>query len=71
MSWAVVILLPAVFVLLGTIMTIIDGTGLDDGWNTLWMRSFVFYGLFRCPSASRSSPPSSGDPSTAEATGTR
>lgn len=49
MSWAVVILLPAVFVLLGTIMTIIDGTGLDDGWNTLWMRSFVFYGLFPLP----------------------
>lgn len=49
MSWAIVILLPIVFVLLGTVMTITDGTGLEDGWNTLWLRSFVFYGLFPLP----------------------
>ncbi|WP_019158382.1 ABC transporter permease [Brevibacterium senegalense] len=46
LSWAVVILLPIILVASGSIMTFIDGRGLEDGWNTLWMRSMVFYGLF-------------------------
>lgn len=46
LSWAVVVLLPVAMVLTGTMMTLIDGRGLDDGWHTLWMRSVVFYGLF-------------------------
>lgn len=49
MSWTIVVVLPVALVLLGTFMTIIEGTGLDDGWHTLWMRSFVFYGLFPLP----------------------
>ena len=46
LSWAVVTLLPVVMVASGSIMTLIDGGELEDGWHTLWMRSFVFYGLF-------------------------
>ncbi|GLI31811.1 MULTISPECIES: ABC transporter permease [Brachybacterium] len=46
LSWAVVVLLPIVLVATGSIMTLIDGRGLEDGWHTLWMRSIVFYGLF-------------------------
>ncbi|MGO1974534.1 MAG: ABC transporter permease [Propionibacteriaceae bacterium] len=46
LSWAVVALLPLVLVLSGSIMTLIDGRGLEHGWHTLWMRSFVFYGMF-------------------------
>ncbi|MFW6597373.1 ABC transporter permease [Propionibacteriaceae bacterium Y2011] len=49
MSWLLVVLLPVVLVLTGSIMTIVEGTGLDDDWQTLWMRSFVFYGLFPLP----------------------
>lgn len=46
LSWTVVVVLPVVMVVSGSIMTLIDGRGLDDGWHTLWMRSLVFYGLF-------------------------
>lgn len=46
LSWAVVVLLPVVMVISGSVMTLIDGRGLEDGWHTLWMRSIVFYGLF-------------------------
>lgn len=46
LSWAVVALLPIVMVASGSVMTLLDGGGLEDGWHTLWMRSFVFYGLF-------------------------
>lgn len=46
LSWVVVVLLPTVLVLTGSVMTLIDGRGLEDGWHTLWMRSFVFPGLF-------------------------
>src|SRR5699024_5441874 len=49
LSWAVVVLLPIVLVVTGSIMTLIDGRGLEDGWHTLWMRSVVFYGLFPLP----------------------
>jgi hypothetical protein len=46
LSWAVVLLLPAVLAVAGSVMTLIDGRPLDDGWHTLWLRSVVFYGLF-------------------------
>lgn len=46
LSQVVVLLLPIAMVLTGTMMTLIDGRGLEDGWHTLWMRSIVFYGLF-------------------------
>ncbi|WGP07726.1 ABC transporter permease [Bacillus subtilis] len=46
LSWAIVVLLPIILVASGSIMTLIDGRGLEDGWHTLWMRSIVFYGLF-------------------------
>ncbi|MGP5054425.1 ABC transporter permease [Brachybacterium paraconglomeratum] len=46
MSWAIVLLLPLVMVISGSIMTLVDGRPLEDGWHTLWMRSIVFYGLF-------------------------
>lgn len=49
LSWAVTLALPVVLVFTGSIMTLIDGRGLDDGWHTLWMRSIVFYGLFPLP----------------------
>lgn len=49
LSWVVVVLLPGVMVVAGSLMTLIDGGGLEDGWHTLWMRSFVFYGLFPLP----------------------
>lgn len=46
LSWVVVVLLPVVMVASGSIATLLDGRGLEDGWHTLWMRSMVFYGLF-------------------------
>lgn len=49
LSWVVVVLLPVVMVGAGSLMTLIDGGGLEDGWHTLWMRSMVFYGLFPLP----------------------
>lgn len=49
LAWVVVLVLPVVLVLVGSVMTLLDGQPLDDGWHTLWMRSFVFYGLFPLP----------------------
>lgn len=49
LSTAVVVLLPVVMVLTGSVMTLLEGQGLDDGWHTLWMRSVVFYGMFPLP----------------------
>ncbi|AZT94760.1 MAG: ABC transporter permease [Brevibacterium aurantiacum] len=46
LGWAIVLLLPLVMVISGSIMTLVDGRPLEDGWHTLWMRSIVFYGLF-------------------------
>lgn len=49
LALAVVVLLPLVLVLTGSAMTLLSGRPLDDGWHTLWLRSFVFYGLFPLP----------------------
>lgn len=46
LSWVVVVLLPLVLVLSGSVMTLIDGRGLENDWHTLWLRSVVFYGMF-------------------------
>lgn len=46
LSWVVVVLLPLVLVVSGSIMTLLDGRGLENGWHTLWLRSVVFYGMF-------------------------
>lgn len=46
MSWAVVLLLPVILAVTGSVTTLADGNPLEDGWHTLWLRSVVFYGLF-------------------------
>jgi len=46
LSWVVVLLLPAVLVVSGSVTTVVNGEPLDDGWHTLWLRSLVFYGMF-------------------------
>lgn len=46
MSWAIVVILPLVLAVTGVVNTLVDGSGLDDGWHTLWLRCVVFYGLF-------------------------
>lgn len=45
-SLTVVLLLPVVIACVGTFNTILSGEHLHDGWNTLWLRTVVFYGLF-------------------------
>lgn len=49
LSGAVVVLLPVVLVLTGSVMTLLEGQDLENGWHTLWMRSIVFYGMFPLP----------------------
>lgn len=44
--WAVVVVLPLVVSALGVINTAASGTGLAEGWDTLWLRTAVFFGLF-------------------------
>src|SRR5699024_5316162 len=51
LSWAVVVLLPIVLVVTGSIMALSGGRGMQDGGHTLWRRSVVFYGLFPRPVA--------------------
>lgn len=46
LSWAVVLLLPVIMVVSGSVMTLIGAERLDHGWHTMWLRSVVFYGLF-------------------------
>lgn len=46
MSWAIVVILPLVLAITGVVNTLVAGSGLDDGWHTLWLRCVVFYGLF-------------------------
>ena len=44
--WAVVVVLPLVMSALGVVNTAASGTGLAEGWDTLWLRTAVFFGLF-------------------------
>lgn len=51
LAWTVVVLLPLVMVGAGIFTTVVSGEQLQDGWDTLWMRSVVFYGLLPYPLA--------------------
>ena len=51
LAWTVVVLLPLIMVGAGVFTSLVTGEPLDDGWNTLWMRSVVFYGLLPYPLA--------------------
>ncbi len=44
--WAVVVVLPLVMSALGVVNTVLSGTGPVGGWDTLWLRTAVFLGLF-------------------------
>lgn len=46
LSWAVVVFLPLMAVVTGATNTAVSGKPLEDGWDTLWLRVVVFYGLF-------------------------
>lgn len=41
LGWAIVLLLPLVMVISGSIMTLVDGRPLEDGWHTLWGSSHL------------------------------
>jgi hypothetical protein len=51
LAWTVVVLLPLVMMGAGVFTTLVGGERLQDGWDTLWMRSVVFYGLLPYPLA--------------------
>ncbi|APU15649.1 MULTISPECIES: ABC transporter permease [Actinoalloteichus] len=44
-SWAVVVLLPVIMVIAGSVSTLAGDGGFADGWHTLWIRSIGFYGM--------------------------
>ncbi|GLB64256.1 hypothetical protein NCCP2495_21350 [Dietzia sp. NCCP-2495] len=44
--WPIVVLLPVVLVLAGAATQLAQGTRPDDGWDTVWLQSVGFYGLF-------------------------
>lgn len=46
LSWAVVVGLPVAIVISGSVNTTIAGGQPDDGWQTMWEQSVVFYGFF-------------------------
>lgn len=45
LAWVVVVALPLLAVLTGTVTTVASGRPLDHGWSTLWLRTVVFHGL--------------------------
>ncbi|MBO4240288.1 ABC transporter permease [Pseudonocardia alni] len=45
LAWVVVVALPLLAVLTGTVTTVASGRPLEDGWPTLWLRTVVFHGL--------------------------
>lgn len=49
LALAVVVTLPVVLVGSGLVNTLVAGSGLADGWHTLWLRSVVLYGMFPLP----------------------
>ena len=49
MSWAVVVLLPIIMVVAGSVSTIAGEGEFADGWHTLWIRSIGFYGMAILP----------------------
>lgn len=42
---AVVIALPAAAVLIGAVPRLLGGTRPEQGWDTIWLQSMVFWGL--------------------------
>ncbi|GAA2117513.1 ABC transporter permease [Kocuria atrinae] len=49
LSWLVVVLLPVMAVLSGSLSTLSSGGEFQDGWHTLWIRSIGFYGMALLP----------------------
>lgn len=49
LSWLVVVLLPVMAVLSGSLSTLSSGGEFEDGWHTLWIRSIGFYGMALLP----------------------
>lgn len=46
LAWPIVMLLPIVLVLAGAATQLADGAQPQDGWQTVWLQSVGFYGLF-------------------------
>lgn len=46
LAWPVVVLLPIVLVLAGATTQLATGTLPEEGWDTVWLQSVGFYGLF-------------------------
>ena len=51
MSWAVVLVVPIIMVLAGSMSTMLAQGTFEDGWHTLWIRSVGFYGMAILPVA--------------------
>ncbi len=49
MSWSVVLVVPIIMVVSGSVSTIIGQGSFEDGWHTLWIRSVGFYGMAILP----------------------
>lgn len=49
LSWSIVIALPVLIVLSGMVNSLAAGQPPQDGWQTMWLRSVVFLGLFPLP----------------------
>lgn len=46
LAWPIVVLTPIVLVLAGAATRLASGEAPEDGWDTVWLQSIVFYGLF-------------------------
>lgn len=46
LAWPIVVLLPVVLVLAGAATQLARGTQPENGWDTVWLQSVGFYGLF-------------------------
>jgi len=46
LTWAIVVLLPSVVVLAGAATQLAEGRQPANGWETVWLQSVGFYGLF-------------------------
>lgn len=46
LAWPLVVLVPVVLVLAGAATQLAKGTTPEDGWDTVWLQSVGFYGLF-------------------------
>lgn len=46
LAWPIVVLVPIVLVLAGAATKLAKGTTPEGGWDTIWLQSVGFYGLF-------------------------